>query len=286
MINTDSYYEIGAGHVYCQDYADSGKFGTSDNLFHYAIVCDGCSGSKDVSGNNYTDIGARLLARKFPKIIKELIAMKAFSAEMIARNIKDSIVAFAFNLGLDISAFDATIVAIVYDQGRDELHTFVWGDGKVFIKYKEGDTGYLTDITYAKNAPFYLAHQINAERELRYEGLFGIQYADVQGYVVKGDGLVELPETAKHFQKVVTETYKDVSKSLAFASVFTDGIDTYHKTGDTNILMPRHNVFNQLTQYKNTHGEFVKRRMQMVKKFCEKEGWKHFDDISVATIVL
>ncbi len=281
MINTDSYYEIGAGHTFCQDYADSGTFVNEErtNLFHYAIVCDGCSGSKD------SDIGARWFAKNFPVIARKAVGLPGVIQDNVKRLYLEALPKGMAEMNSPLTAFDATIVAILFDQKFDILHTFVWGDGKVFLKLKTKDElAALTDISYLKNAPYYLSYQADIEKDIRYEGMFGTAYADIFSYLVKPDSLVRVVDNDKFQQKSFYDKFPDASKNLSFASVFTDGIDTYHKIGDVETMMPRANVFNQLTQYKNLHGEFVKRRMQNVKKFCDKEGWQHFDDVSVATI--
>ncbi len=279
MINSDSYYEIGAGHIFCEDYATSGQIIHNNSTYHYAVVSDGCSSSKD------SDIGSRWLARNFPKAVKLALThpkeeFQSRVQEFLVSSLQQGMEQFSAPL----NTFDATLVAIVYDRLNDELHSFAWGDGKIFYKYRNDETGYLTDIGYVSNAPYYLTYRQDIEREMRYEAYFGKLYADILGYVVKPDGVVFLPETAKSFQRFHYEKFPAVSSTLSFASVFTDGIDTFHMKGDVDIQMAKHNIYNQLTQYKNFHGEFVKRRMQKVKSFCQKEGWQHFDDIAVATI--
>lgn len=282
MINSDCYYEIGAGHTYCQDYADSGKFLVDGREYHYAVVCDGCSASKD------SDFGARFLAKTFPLVAKLAISsgQEDISLRQDMENLFLHKMSQGMNVSLDPSAFDATVVAILFDVTADTLYSFIWGDGKIYGKFKNGEHGYLTDVTYVKNAPYYLSYKSDAKRDVLYESHFGTLYADILSYVVKPDGLVRVQENDKFHQKYFFEKMTKVSSVLSFASVFTDGIDTYHKKDDVNIILPRHNIFNQLTQYKNFHGKFVERRMQKVRQFCQKEGWQHFDDISVATIVL
>lgn len=282
-IDTDSYYEIGAGHTYCEDYADSGVINTGDNLYHYAIVCDGCSGSKG------SDIGARVLAKKFPSCFK--LALQAHKEtgtkldEILGYFLSISIKYASETLVVPMEAFDATLVATVYDQLNDTLHSFAWGDGKIYYKFK-GEHGHLIDIGYMKNAPFYLSYKAIPHGEAKYESAFGTSYADVIQSLVKSDGIVMLQEANKYQQKSFYEKYIEASKTISFVSVFTDGIDTYHSKNDVNTLIPRHNLFNQLTQYKNRQGDFVERRMNKVKQFCQKEGWQHFDDIAVSTIML
>ncbi len=71
-MHADSVYVIGDGHQVCEDYARSGCFSdmwiSEDGLrsaVHYALVSDGCSGSKD------TDIGSRLIINAAERMIHE-----------------------------------------------------------------------------------------------------------------------------------------------------------------------------------------------------------------------
>ncbi len=292
MLNTDSYYEIGAGHMFCQDYADHGSFKIDGERFRYAVVCDGCSGScrpdenKRMSVNN-TDIGARVLAKAFPIAFEEAYFRKKneVTTETLADFVAESLIRVISNglLGLPLEAFDTTLVAVVYDEAKDVLYSFAWGDGKIFCKYK-AEHGFMTDITFSSGAPYYLSYKVNPQNDAVYENKFGDKYADVVPYIVKNDGIIEIRQNSKFKQKSFFEELTEASKIVAHACVFTDGIDTFRNKDDANKVMPKHNVFEQLTQYKGTHGEFVKRRMNAVKKFCQKEGWQHFDDISVAAI--
>ena len=51
-MKADAYFEIGATHLVCQDYA----LAFANNEYAYAIVSDGCTSSPN------TDIGARLIS--------------------------------------------------------------------------------------------------------------------------------------------------------------------------------------------------------------------------------
>jgi hypothetical protein len=282
MINTDSYYEIGAGHTFCQDYADNGVVVIGERKFHYAVVCDGCSASKD------SDFGARWLAKYFPRALRIVLEINGVDTRLTPGLLRATLLASIGNVTphvpLPAEAFDATVVAIVYDEKADLLYSFAWGDGKIYYKLKTDDSGTLTDISFKSNAPYYLNYSASPERELLYEDRFGKDYADVTPHIVTPQNVIVIQERIKLRQKFFCEVVDNASSFISYASVFTDGVDTYHRKDDVNTVMARNNVFNQLTQYKNVHGEFVKRRMQMVKKFCQKEGWQHFDDISVATI--
>jgi len=280
MIKTDSYYEIGAGHIFCQDYAKSGSFIVDDKRYHYAIVADGCSNSMD------TDVGARVLTYHFINAARFLIRNGQIDSLKVELGlaILDGTFSLPWNrMFPDETLLDSTIVALLYDELNDNLYSFCWGDGSLYFKYKSND-GYLTKISFDSNAPFYLSYLRNAERRQEYERVFGTKFGTRAGYIVTPTHLTEVPETVESGVKFHYEKYSDASKNLAFASVFSDGIDTFHKKDNSNMTMANHVLFGELGGYKNFHGEFVKRRMIAFKRQCAKDGWQHFDDISVATI--
>ena len=267
-MNANSYYEIGAGHVHNQDYAGSGSFFRDGKRYFWTAVSDGCSGSED------SDFGSRFLVKTFPTVANlsidgdpQLLAERI--QEMLVGKIKQGM-----NLDLPKTAFDATLVAALYDEAADTLYTFIWGDGKVFYKHRgQENAGTLVQMEFKSNAPFYLSYLTNIEKELRYEEIFGTAFGELTTHIVKPDGLVHLPEADKTRQCSHFQIWPKISESnIASVSVFTDGIGTYHRKEDSNIMMPIQHVLAQLTSYKNLHGEFVLRRMQMVKRYCEKKA--------------
>lgn len=278
MIRTDSYYEIGAGHMFNQDYAGSGRIATENNLYHYAVISDGCSGSPD------SDIGARWYVKMFPRVVRQLALTNQLGAEFVRSTFVSMIEEAAKQLNVDIHAFDATLIATVYDQGYDRLHTYMFGDGKVVYKNKNG-TSHVVTASYKSGAPYYFPYLTNFELDALYSQHFGNDYATIQQHILT-DALktVEIREAEMTKQKFWYEEYADASKALNYVSVFSDGIETYHKEEDRDIQMPMSNLVNELTRYKPGPGVFVQRRMQKAKEFAKKEGWTRFDDISVATI--
>ena len=283
MVNTDSYYEIGSGHTFCQDYVDNGVVEINGAKFYYSICCDGCSGSKD------SDVGARLIAKSFPRALRYALTdaegREQYLAEYIKVCLKNRIMNFIEQMECPLWVFDATIAAIVYDEEKDKLYSFGWGDGKFLYKHKDG-TADLVSIDYTSNAPYYLTYELSGFRAASYEESFGTDFATISRHIVSGDTVLHNKILDQNKARFYYEVTSNASQTLVSASVFTDGIDTYHKKDDVDLTMPRSNLFNQLTQYKGTHGEFVKRRMMKVKQFCQKEGWQHFDDVGVGTISL
>ena len=70
-------------------------------------------------------------------------------------------------------------------------------------------------------------------------------------------------------------------------AVLSDGVHTFQQK---NVLgqmenVPLNEVLAQLMQFKNVKGEFVTRRCKrFLGKFCEKNGWAHYDDFSMAAV--
>lgn len=267
-MNIDSYYEIGAGHIYCQDYA----YTAESKSFLTAIVCDGCSGSRD------SDIGARFWAHRFLEIIEDAPSIKTGFQEYVVKALTDH-----KNLKHSLESYDATLVAVVYDKFEDTAYSFIFGDGKLIYRGKESH--FLVEVIFKNNAPYYLTYHGSVERAAMYEQSFGHDFGEVWSSSISAFGQVNYPEASKKQVKFYTETYPNFSKSgWKSISVATDGIDTFHRRDDANVIMPKHEVINQLLAYKNTNGKFVERRMLAIKKYCEKNGWHHFDDIAIATI--
>lgn len=285
MPNTDSYYGIGAGHVFCQDYTTHGNLTIGGKEYFYAVVSDGCSGSVD------SDIGARVLAKAFPSAIRYALAVG--EDDKIVSRIKERLYlamdAALFNVKEE--AFHATLLATFYDVAADTLHTFGWGDGVIIYRSKPSpdipsSTGYVTEISYASNAPFYLAYQKDPVAVQNYERQFGDKYAMVAPHILTSDKFIRIVQDTKLGEKSYYEVFKDASKVIAGIVLCSDGVTTFRKCENANQLMPASQVYNELINYKSLNGEFVKRRLTTFKKFCQKEGWQHFDDISVAAINL
>src|SRR6478609_9515831 len=111
MTNSDSYFEIGAGHTTCEDYAFHGSFRVDTKPFYFAVVSDGCSASKD------SDFGSRFLARNFPEAaklaIESLGANYAVDEKVIVNTVRHFLfekMKLGMNVPLDKPAFDATLV--------------------------------------------------------------------------------------------------------------------------------------------------------------------------------
>lgn len=275
MISIDSYYEIGAAHVFCQDHALHGAEEYKGRRYFWVALSDGCSSTQN------SDIAARAMTAAFRQVMYsgEVQGGEKDAQETLLHNMSN----VGFCLGMRADQLDATLGGFVLDETEDVLHSFLWGDGSILYKYHNGDS-YLTDVRYKSNAPFYLSYLRNESRRAAYVKQFGYDYGTRQGYIVTPTKVEAVPETLATGIKFHYERYPDISKNLLFVSLFSDGIDTFHKKDDANLTMARHVLLSELAGYKSFHGEFVKRRMLAFKKQCARDGFIHDDDISVATI--
>jgi hypothetical protein len=286
MLLTDSYFEIGNGHTVCQDYALSGIYGNMG----YAIVADGCSGSK------HSDFGARILAHVARdvlyflydrKIIQDILSHeKALEAErFIQEIIVKKLLESKAILNLDPSILTSTLlIGIILDDGAEiPTHLCIgWGDGYFITKHNSGEI-YVFGLSYSMSAPYYLSYQLNRSNDLLYEQEFGDQLCQQITKVIKDGKVDQVDFKRKDLKKpIVVQIDEDYFTDLIVTS---DGIDTfYKKTGDP-LYLPFEETLLECVNYKNYKGSFVERRIKngVIKRYAQK-GIVHFDDLSFASI--
>lgn len=176
----------------------------------------------------------------------------------------------------------ATILGALYYEASDILHLFGWGDGKIIFRHRDSNVDKMVDINFASGAPFYPVYMLDEESVKRYEEEFGNCYATVSSVLLNETLDIETSSVLNSrmfYRKIIGAS--NIFKSVTLAS---DGVDTFHKKDNPNLVMNRHEYARHLTDYKSFAGAFVERRMLMFKKFCQKEGWQSYDDVSVATI--
>ena len=132
-MNADAYFEIGAAHTVCEDYAIAGSY---EDLT-YAILCDGCSSSQD------TDVGARILAQVSQGVLKYLHNRKLlYNIEFLTEKFKEVFNELVLNKCMEVrqtlrlpqSAFDATLL-VSFGVGKNIRVITMRGDGFALIKY-------------------------------------------------------------------------------------------------------------------------------------------------------
>lgn len=241
MIKTDSAYLIGHDHTVCQDYA----YSEIVNGIPVCIISDGCSSAKD------SDVGARYLTQSIIKNIDKMV-----DYETIVEELNYSILTYPFNR----NSLLATIrLAFIKD---NKLYLFHYGDGYTIVK-KDGILYREYFTKYNSNAPFYFYYGYKKMLKDSYIGEFSNDIITNE----KGSYKVEdFLNNVYNFYDVI-----ELDKGVYSISLMSDGIDSCYD-GQNHI--------DEVIDFKNTNGEYVKRRLH---KFTSKV--KHGDDLSLGNII-
>lgn len=263
-LNADHFFQIGTGHKVCQDFALSGV--TKD--FAYAIVCDGCSGSK------CTETGAQILAYSARDVISErLFEDSDYNIGHVIIRIAEQRANF-----LPKCSLDATLqLAICNTNGKFRIIGF--GDGAQCVLNTDRKKE-LRSTEYKSNCPFYLSQQ----------HIFQTNPLDA-----------DLVETTRYIQNqgelrspfISTDVRSDERPNLTgfllegeTLAVTSDGIHTFSQCQDGITTEPDWAIMlDELTNFKGANvGPFVERRFQMFNRKAKREGISHYDDLSIAAI--
>jgi len=271
-INSDSIFIQGKSHTVCEDYAINGEF---DGI-PYIIVCDGCSSSDN------SDFGARILAQTFKANLHRVIQRipiptgSPFTNNSFRLDLKvlsDFIkyeTAFLANdivnsLKLNQNCLDATLmVAFVKNE---YLYYFIYGDGMVLCEID--DQKISTTINYESGAPYYLNYLNNPNRKEQYEKQFNKPLRVTNLHAMKIEEL-------ECYEQIFS--YMEISKLKKFV-LSTDGMESWYSPADPSFIgFDERNLLN----FKNSKGEFVKRRVNKMKRIYENQGLFHYDDLGIA----
>lgn len=271
-MNTDKFLKIGVSHHMCEDYVLSGDENTGTEPF--IILADGCSGAPN------TDWGSRLLVRAGMNYIH-----RDFSDEIFARCTLASAHTYAQSLQLSDDTLCATLLTLTVE--GDIVKTFCCGDGVVAAKDYDGRF-LIFEYKFQSGAPYYLRYELSEEKKQGYLKEFGPHYSvtriDLDGdkakketckYEIQSNG--PIPILAEEFS---IEHYQQIA-------IFSDGVSQF-STGGGRIptFVDLEKIIPELMAFKNTKGEFVKRRCDRAfAKFAEN-GWANFDDFSMGVINL
>src|SRR5690606_17356740 len=230
-MEADSFYYIGTGHKYCQDHALSYGF----NQYAYAILSDGCSGSKN------SDFGARILTN-IAKNNLNLIDEPYFGELIISQA---SLV--CQQLDLNPETLDATLLLALVKNNYYKIRVF--GDGAVCLKYKDGKIK-LFDINFPSNAPYYLNYEINSNRKKIFYEMF---YKDERILTILDERL----DSKKEIKNESHYFFESGSiEDLESITLFSDGVSSFYDYNNHSIDTTT--IVKELTNFKGK-GEFVQR---------------------------
>lgn len=280
QLYTDHHFHIGSAHLTsgkpCQDYANSVVY----NSAALAIISDGCS------TGGHTDIGSRVLALSTMAALRDhwITNCDALS-ETVPQEISLSqkIVSAGIRQLLNLKPQDmlATCVYAYISPNGGFVH--VQGDGVVILKYQDKRIE-VSKFEWSDNKPFYPAYSE-----------FGLSNF-IQAH---GDNLNNLRLSEEKWTQRDEEEFVDCGSAnftlsegicgitinipekllidLKFIAVFSDGITQIDKIDWKSAVQ-------MFTAFKNTKGEFAKRRMIRGIRDTQKIGKGPLDDIACAIV--
>jgi len=287
-MKSDQYFEIGASHEICQDYAISGEI-DQDN--HYAIVTDGCTMSHEEC--NQVDIGARVIAHSAKKVIKSIYNDNHYvrdNTNSMGRAIGNESIAITRGIESQLrlldSSSDCTLLAAIANK-NGEAYSFMFGDGLVWVRHRD-ETVTIVDVSFLSGAPLYLSYQTDKCRKQGYMQQFGFYPVfvdfynfDFEGELIKKDSFqydVKDDDLYDHFMMKWD--------NVDCIAVSSDGAKSFSKKengNDTPISL--RDIMFEFNQFKNRNGVFVQRRLKSMGRTHEKNLITHYDDISSAAII-
>ncbi len=283
-MNTDCAFSKGFTHAICQDYALKNKNSIS--------ISDGCSGS------SLSDIGSRVLSITAMNRMSELQSLHDLDENELILSARPLIKM----LNLPSECLDATLLCAAKIEDTGEA--ICYGDGVIAVKMKD-DNIFVINIEYTDNYPFYINYLFDKTNRHN-NWIEDHDNKKVTFSVIKNNGEIEiLSENCDlnprigydgievgvlrvQLQRTMVEV---VSPEAECIVIMSDGVHSFYKPIKTGTLISNDSisyfdVLKELLNFKNYNGQFVQRRMNKFRKYCLKNSWQHYDDISIATIYL
>lgn len=280
-IFTDHIYEKGHSHSVCQDYALSQSY-EDYSLF---VISDGCGSAKN------SEIGAMIMAHAFKAsynlIWHEGIDINKPDGEwhvngklrpIYDRKIMSPTLSKACdaekNLELIPESLYATLVVGTYEKKTNTFSLWSHGDGLFVIMYK--DMSYeIIEMEYENNAPYYMAYNYTPSTLESYiASCGGRSITTVYRYDKDGNYM-----NNSIFHKDYPASYSVKLKNDVICVLgFSDGIKSFKEHFTS--LIPK------CIDFKNLNKTFIQRRIKRLLKEKQQENDLHYDDLSVAGIIL
>jgi len=285
QLQTDHYFHIGKAHLTggkpCQDYAISQVY----NQAAFAIVNDGCS-----SGGQ-TDIGARILALTTINALKQYWQINGLTQTNqaipeITLNQKIKLASAQQLLGLQPNDMLATcLYAFMTAQGG---FVHILGDGVLALKFTDQSIQ-MYCYEWLDNRPFYPAYangQLNNFITSHGSDLQALrmteevwQYTAAQELKPFTTNQYSLSQGLKGITIDIAKPHFLIAPELEYIALFSDGVTQINNVNWQEAVV-------EFLQFKNTKGEFAKRRMIRGIHNMQKEDKGPLDDIAYAVIRL
>lgn len=271
----DTFIKCGTNHNMCEDYILSGI-----KPVPYIIISDGCSSSDD------TETGARILAHLAKQYIyQRKDYLKDLDKNEMGQWIANNAEMTAKHLGLQSTCLDATLI-VAYEV-IDNIRVVFFGDGFVYAVTRESAHLYntlLDEVIYTNNAPYYLSYKIDPYRDALYHQM-GNSVTWVTKYKDPGR---EVDEICFAYDQPLGTEFRIANYKSVFIS--SDGLGSFLMPKEDNPserikLDPMELMETHFSAFKNTSGEFLKRRCKRAIKRFENDGVFHYDDFSIGAFL-
>lgn len=283
-LKVDSWYTMGMGHKFCEDYAFHKKIysreGDRVNENALILLSDGCSGSDN------TDVGARMMVHSAEILFTDAIEKGNFDdLEPFYRDAARRTLLHLEALGLPEDAADASLVSLIATDGY--WLAGLYGDGAVVTKGKNGEIQIFT-IQYSQNYPVYPIYQVVEGRYELLQELVPHNQKQVWISTYNPDGTFE--EKGYVTEEFLTE-FGGNTKDYEFVAIFTDGVDSFTKPDPMRPTKRKYRKHQhlatfipELTKFNNLKGAFVERKMRSFVERKAELGWEHYDDFTMGVI--
>ena len=290
MLKIDTFLKIGHSHEICQDYILSGT-----DPFPYIILADGCSGAEN------SDIGARILCHSALRFLKRHQSrMNILTESYIGTSIISDAAKTKAKFYTKMDCLDATLIIAVKISGMYKIYMF--GDGVIYWVTPEKYIDY-RQVSYKPNAPGYLRYHLDGFQKYKDNHViqfiksfnhdqmepdalkpyyFEIHEGDVKHLTVASDGI----ESFIYNDQVSFKTLYNELRHVVLNDSPKGSITEMPKIIEDRFTPEKKEldyleVADAMTNFKNTNGVFLKRRVKKVMKNYLKEGYVNDDDLSI-----
>ena len=269
-MNADHSFYIGNTHNVCEDYALSGVVENGA----FAIVCDGCSSSPEV------DFGARALALSAKRTLA--IGGTEMISDLFGKITIDNLRHITDHFPLHPHSLDATLL-VTWIKNK-EFTVNMYGDGVFFHQTTKSIR--IIHVEFESNTPAYLSYYLDKLRRKEYDDTVVGDKKITDITIFREDGgeprnMIEVEDYVKAFEPV---TFKGLVEDGDTVGVCSDGINSFKRSDGSDINWQ--NQIREFIDFKSTAGVFVQRRLGFLKRQWTKNLTTHYDDISLATIII
>jgi len=243
----------------------------------HIILCDGCSSTY----NSAT--GARILAHAAKKSLYNMIHVnRIMDIDYIGEEIIRRAQFVTETIGLNKDALAATLIMSFYWDRK--IHTYIYGDGVYFAKSSK--MSICSTINYDYESPYYLYYKIDPGAKYDYQLRLGstelsVSFHEEISKFYSGGQDVERKTTNRRRAFNYNHHFIAEIKEFSIHMVTSDGVSRFVNKENTKRI-PIEDMMDRLTKFKNTNGEFVKRRVLAEIKSLAKQGFDFYDDLAVA----